>query len=81
MKIVKRSEEKGCTAAQFAVAWVLYQPGITAPILGPRNLEQLEDLLPAMDVEFDDDDLKFCDTLVPPGTHLTSFFNTSMWIK
>jgi len=81
MKIVKRSEEKGCTAAQFAVAWMLYQPGITAPILGPRNLDQLEGLLPAVDIKLDDDDLKFCDTLVPPGTHVTSFFNTSMWMK
>jgi len=81
MKIVKHSEEKNCTAAQFAIAWVLCQPGVTAPILGPRNQEQLESLLPSVDIKLDDNDLKFCDTLVPPGTHVTSFFNTSMWMK
>jgi aryl-alcohol dehydrogenase-like predicted oxidoreductase len=81
MKLVKRSEGKGCTAAQFAVAWVLHQPGVTASILGPRNLEQLESLLPSVDIRLTDDDLKFCDTLVLPGTHVTSFFNTSRWMK
>jgi aryl-alcohol dehydrogenase-like predicted oxidoreductase len=80
MKCVKRAKEKGCTAAQFAVAWVLHQTGVTASILGPRNLEQLESLLPAVDVKLADDDIKLCDTLVPPGTHVTSFFNTSRWM-
>jgi aryl-alcohol dehydrogenase-like predicted oxidoreductase len=80
IKFIKRSEEKGCTAAQLAVAWVLQQPGVTASILGPRNLEQLESLLPAVDVKLNDDDIKLCDSLVPPGTHVTSFFNTSMWM-
>ena len=37
MKIVKRSEEKGCTAAQFAVAWVLYQPGVSCADSGTQE--------------------------------------------
>ena len=81
MKCVKRAKEKGCSAAQFAVAWVLHQHRVTASILGPRNLEQLESLLPSVEIRLTDDDLKFCDTLVPPGTHVTSFFNTSRWMK
>ena len=39
--------ELGASVAQVAIAWLLAQPGVTAPILGPRTLEQLEDLLPA----------------------------------
>ena len=34
----------------MAVAWVATHPGITAPILGARNLEQLEPSLKALDV-------------------------------
>ena len=39
------AETKGCTLAQFTLAWCLQQPGITSPIIGPRTMEQLEDNL------------------------------------
>ena len=81
IRFAKKSDEKDCTAAQLAVAWVLNQPGITGTILGPRNLEQLEDLLPALDVRLDDDDMKFFDSLVPPGRFVVNYFNTSGWMK
>ena len=38
---------KGCTMAQFALAWTLAKPGVTSPIIGPRTMEQLEDNLGA----------------------------------
>ena len=79
-KFAKLAAEKECPPAQLAVAWVLHQTGATAAILGPRNLEQLESLLPAVGVALSDDDLAFCDTLVPPGTYVTSYFNTSNWM-
>ena len=41
------ADELGASVAQVAIAWLLAQPGVTAPIIGPRTLEQLEDLLPA----------------------------------
>lgn len=81
IKFAKRAEEMDCSAAQLAVAWVLHQPGITGAILGPRNLEQLESLLPASDVKLSDNDLLFCDELVAPGTYVTSYFNTSRWMR
>jgi aryl-alcohol dehydrogenase-like predicted oxidoreductase len=81
IKFAKRAEEMGCSAAQLAVAWVLHQPGITGAILGPRNLKQLESLLPAADVKLSENDLRFCDELVAPGTFVTSYFNTSRWMK
>jgi aryl-alcohol dehydrogenase-like predicted oxidoreductase len=80
-RFAKKADEKECTAAQLAVAWVLNQPGITGTILGPRNLEQLEDLLPALDITLDDDDMKFFDSLVPPGRYVVNYFNTSGWMK
>jgi aryl-alcohol dehydrogenase-like predicted oxidoreductase len=44
------AEELGATVPQVAIAWLLHQPGVTAPILGPRTLAQLEDLLAAADL-------------------------------
>lgn len=75
-----KAAEKGCTAAQLAVAWVLHQPGITGTIIGPRNTEQLESLLPVLDISLDEDDLSFCDDLVPPGSYVTNYFNTTDWM-
>ncbi|GIM46169.1 hypothetical protein DNHGIG_17180 [Collibacillus ludicampi] len=41
----------GIHPATLAVAWVMSHPAITAPIIGARNLEQLEDSLAAIDVD------------------------------
>jgi aryl-alcohol dehydrogenase-like predicted oxidoreductase len=49
------ADELGATTAQVALAWLLAQPGVTAPILGPRTLDQLEDLLPAAELALDDE--------------------------
>jgi aryl-alcohol dehydrogenase-like predicted oxidoreductase len=43
------SRETGCTPAQAALNWLLQRPGVTAPILGVRTLEQLEDNLGSPD--------------------------------
>jgi aryl-alcohol dehydrogenase-like predicted oxidoreductase len=45
----------GCTPGQLALAWVMAQPGVTAPIFGARTLEQLEENIAAADVALDDD--------------------------
>jgi len=42
--------ETGATLAQIALAWLAAQPGITAPIASATSVEQLEELLPAMDL-------------------------------
>jgi aryl-alcohol dehydrogenase-like predicted oxidoreductase len=38
------------TVPQVALAWLLHQPGVSAPVVGPRTLEQLRDLLPAIGI-------------------------------
>src|SRR5579859_1476154 len=45
------AEAKGCAMSQFALAWVMHQPGVTSPIIGPRTMDQLNDNLAALDVE------------------------------
>jgi aryl-alcohol dehydrogenase-like predicted oxidoreductase len=41
------AEQAGKSPAQVAINWLLQQPGVTAPIIGARNMEQLEDNLGA----------------------------------
>ena len=54
----------------LAIAFVLRHPAVTAPIIGPRTMEQLESQLGAVDVSLDDALLDRIDEIVPPGTNL-----------
>lgn len=45
-------------------------PGITSAIIGPRTIEQLDDLLAGTDVVLDDDVLDRIDQIVPPGADI-----------
>jgi aryl-alcohol dehydrogenase-like predicted oxidoreductase len=48
---VAHAEEHGLHPATLGVAWVMFQPAITAPIIGARNVSQLEASLAAVDVK------------------------------
>lgn len=52
------AEETGASHAQIALAWLIAQPGVTAPIASATKVTQLEDLLPAMDLELSKDQLE-----------------------
>jgi aryl-alcohol dehydrogenase-like predicted oxidoreductase len=75
------AREHGLSPAQLAVLWVKGQPGITAPIIGPRTVEQLKHLLPAAEMTLDESLRKKCDDLVPPGTAVANFHNSAPWMK
>jgi aryl-alcohol dehydrogenase-like predicted oxidoreductase len=47
--------ETGATLAQIALAWLIAQPGVTAPIASATSAAQVEDLLPAMTLELTPD--------------------------
>ncbi len=49
------ADELGATVPQVALAWLLAQPGVTAPIIGPRTPEHLQDLLPAAGLRLSDE--------------------------
>jgi aryl-alcohol dehydrogenase-like predicted oxidoreductase len=60
--------ELGETEANVALAWTLSQPAMTAPIIGPRTLEQLEQALRVPEIKLDESTLKRLDELFPgPG--------------
>jgi len=62
------AQEIGVGLAQYALAWTLTNPVVTAPIIGPRTMEQLEDNLGALEITIPPDHLRRIDELVPPGT-------------
>jgi aryl-alcohol dehydrogenase-like predicted oxidoreductase len=64
------AEEAGMTLIEMALAFVLSHPAVTAPIIGPRTMEQLESQLPAADVTLTGELLDRIDELVPPGINL-----------
>jgi aryl-alcohol dehydrogenase-like predicted oxidoreductase len=49
----------------------LEHPAVTSGIIGPRTMEQLEDLLAGADVRLDADVLDRIDEIVPPGTRIS----------
>ncbi len=61
------ADESGMTLIEMALAFVMRHPAVTAPIIGPRTMEQLESQLPAADVSLSDEVLDRIDEIVPPG--------------
>jgi aryl-alcohol dehydrogenase-like predicted oxidoreductase len=70
-KFTEHAKSKNVHPATLAVAWVLHNPAVTAPIIGARNVQQLEASLAAIDVQMTDDwwqqisDLSY---MPPPAT-------------
>lgn len=80
-QFMKIAREQDITPAQLAVLWVKEQPGITAPIIGPRTVEQLKHLLSTMEMNLDESVRQKCDELVPPGSAVANFHNSAPWMK
>ncbi|MGK4003434.1 aldo/keto reductase [Sorangium sp. So ce1036] len=60
--------ELGERPADVAVAWLLQNPVVTSPILGPRTIEQLDGSLRALEIELSPEHLKRLDEIFPgPG--------------
>jgi 1-deoxyxylulose-5-phosphate synthase len=52
------ASEKGVTPAQVALAWILHQPAVTAPIIGASKVEQLEQAIGALDIALSQEDVR-----------------------
>jgi aryl-alcohol dehydrogenase-like predicted oxidoreductase len=61
-------DKLGHQPAQVGLAWLLHQPVVTAPIVGPRTMEQFTSALTALDVRLDEEALATLDEIFPgPG--------------
>jgi aryl-alcohol dehydrogenase-like predicted oxidoreductase len=75
------AQSLGLSPAQLALLWVKDQPVVTAPIIGPRTMEQLEDALAVLEMRLEADTAHALNDIVPPGSALADFHNTSGWMK
>ena len=66
-ELAQLAEQAGMTLIELAIAFVINHPGVTAAIVGPRTMEQLESYLPAADITLSTDVLDRIDQLVAPG--------------
>lgn len=66
-KVEEIAKQKGCTAAQLALAWVLAQGDDIVPIPGTRRVSRLEENLKALEVQLTADDVKQIEETFPRG--------------
>lgn len=59
------ADELGHDPGDVGLAWLLHQPAVTAPIIGPRTMEQLDAAVRALDVTLDADALSRLDEIFP----------------
>jgi aryl-alcohol dehydrogenase-like predicted oxidoreductase len=81
LRLAEMAKERGLTQTQLALLWVKDQPGITAPITGPRTFAHLQDALGIADKTLVDADRPIFDQLVPPGNVVADFHDSSTWMK
>jgi aryl-alcohol dehydrogenase-like predicted oxidoreductase len=66
-EVEKMAQEKRCTTAQLALAWVLAQGEDIVPIPGTKHVKYLDQNIGALEVQLSDADLKLLDAILPPG--------------
>lgn len=60
------AEQRGVKPAQIALAWLLRQPGVTAPVIGATKLPHLEDAVAAVDIQLSPEECAFLEELYQP---------------
>ncbi len=75
-QLAKLADDTGITLIQLAIAFVLTHPAITASIIDPRTMEQLESQLAAAEVTLDAATLDRIDEIVAPGTTINPVDNS-----
>ncbi len=74
-KVKSHAEARGITAGQFALNWVLNNKLVTAPVVGPRTLEQWQEYEAALAYRFTAEDEALIDELVVTGHPSTPGYN------
>jgi aryl-alcohol dehydrogenase (NADP+) len=57
-RVVALAERKGVKPTQIALAWLLHQPGLAAPIVGATRIEHLEDAVAAVGIQLTEEERK-----------------------
>lgn len=67
-RLLPVAQEAGMSLTHMSMAFVLAHPQVTSAIIGPRTMEQLDDLLAGSESSLSDDVLDRIDEIAPPGT-------------
>ena len=65
-RVAELAEEKGVSMAQIALAWVLHQESVDAPIVGMSSIEHLEEAVEALEISLSDSDLAYLEAPYEP---------------
>jgi len=65
-RVVALAGPKGVKPAQIALAWLLHQPGVTAPIVGATKMEQLDQAIAALDITLSEEECRNLEELYEP---------------
>ena len=57
-RLTEIARKRGINNGQIALAWLLHQPGVTAPIIGASKMQHLEDAVKAVEIKLNDEELK-----------------------
>ena len=69
-RVAELAKTRGVTPSQIALAWILNQPDITAPIIGATKMNHLEEAIGAVDVKLNDEERKRLEEVYVPHTVL-----------
>jgi 1-deoxyxylulose-5-phosphate synthase len=67
-RVVEVARARGVAPAQIALAWVVHQPGVTAPIVGASKMDQLDQAVAALDITLTPEELRLLETPYEPHT-------------
>lgn len=65
-RVVEIANERGCSPAQIALAWLLHRPGVTAPIIGASKMPQLEEAVAATEIALSAEEMSRLEELYQP---------------
>jgi len=65
-RVVDLARRRGVTPAQIALAWLLHQPGVTAPIIGASKMPHLEQAVAALEIELSEEERTYLEEPYQP---------------
>jgi aryl-alcohol dehydrogenase-like predicted oxidoreductase len=80
-RVAELARASGLSASQLALLWVKDQPGVTAPIIGPRTREHLADNLAVLERGLTAEEGAALDGVNGPGNAISDFHNSNEWMR
>jgi aryl-alcohol dehydrogenase (NADP+) len=65
-RVIELAKKRGVSPTQIALAWLLHQPGVTAPIIGASKMEHLEEAIASIELKLDNEELAFLEQPYKP---------------